>query len=221
MIMKNTKKFFLIAVVIIILTIPIVVLAQNNNNHSYNAVDFKDGTVGIKCSHCNDYYTVNFTDYISYNSKRENYNEYLDVVKYGYINAKDYARLLKEYPEPIEDDGLTHIIVNVNGKSFDAILYDTKAATQFAQMMPITMDMSELNGNEKYYYMNKSLTTSTERIGTIHEGDLLMWGSNCMVLFYDTFNTSYSYTKIGYITDTTGLKEAVGNDDVTVTFNLK
>ena len=49
-------------------------------------------------------------------------------------------------------------------------------------------------------------------------GDLMMYGSKTLVLFYETFSTSYSYTKIGQIDDTEDLTKALGTKNVTVTF---
>ena len=41
-----------------------------------------------------------------------------------------------------------------------------------------------------------------------------------MVLFYQTFATSYFYTKLGYIENLAGLEEAWGQESVKVTFQL-
>ena len=111
--------------------------------------------------------------------------------------------------------------ITVGNKEFTATLYDTEAAKAFAKLLPITLDMSELNGNEKYNNLSTTLPTKTERVGNIHAGDIMLWGNNCIVLFYESFTTPYSYTKIGKIDDVTGLQQAVGRGSVTVTFSLK
>lgn len=74
---------------------------------------------------------------------------------------------------------------------------------------------SELNGNEKYYY----LTTDSNVPDMIHTGDILLFGSSCIVLFYEDFSTSYSYTPIAHIEDINGLKSALGSGNVTIIFN--
>ena len=78
--------------------------------------------------------------------------------------------------------------------------------------------MNELNGNEKYHYLSSSLPTAAYQPGTIHAGDLMLYGNNCVVLFYETFNTSYSYTRIGAIDNPSGLASALGSGDVSVRF---
>ena len=108
--------------------------------------------------------------------------------------------------------------ITVNGKEFSAKFHDTKAAEEFKAMLPLTLDMSELNGNEKYIYLDDRFTTASESVGHINSGDIMLYGSNCVVLFYDSFNTPYSYTRIGYINDPDGLKNAVGRGGVTVEF---
>ncbi len=112
----------------------------------------------------------------------------------------------------------TTMNIKINGENFTAEFYDNKTAQAFADILPLTINMEELHGNEKYYYLDNSLPTDSSNIGEINTGDIMLYGTDCLVLFYDTFNTSYSYTRIGYITDTAGLKDAVGSGSVTITF---
>ncbi|MDE5575877.1 MAG: hypothetical protein K2J11_00625 [Oscillospiraceae bacterium] len=108
--------------------------------------------------------------------------------------------------------------ITVGDKSFTAVLYDNETADAFAEMLPMTLDMSELNGNEKYFYLSDNLPTASERPDKINTGDIMLYGSGCIVLFYDTFNTSYSYTRIGYTEDASGLANALGKGGVSVKF---
>ncbi len=75
-----------------------------------------------------------------------------------------------------------------------------------------SMDMSELNGNEKYYYMSESPSTKAERPGQIKTGDLMLYGSDCIVLFYDMFSTPYTYTPVGYVENPDGLAQALSEE---------
>jgi hypothetical protein len=54
--------------------------------------------------------------------------------------------------------------------------------------------------------------------GNIKEGDLTLYGNNTLVLFYKSFNTSHSYTKLGYVDNPAGLAAALGNGKVVVKF---
>lgn len=46
----------------------------------------------------------------------------------------------------------------------------------------------------------------------------MLYGNNTLVLFYESFDTSYSYTKLGYVDDPAGLDAALGNGNVVVKF---
>ena len=113
----------------------------------------------------------------------------------------------------------TSVIITVNGKEFNAVFYNNETANAFINMMPLTLNMNELNGNEKYYNLSTTLPVNSERVGSIKKGDIMLYGSNCIVIFYESFNTSYSYTKIGYIENTENLSSALGSGSVSVTFN--
>ena len=118
-----------------------------------------------------------------------------------------------------ENTNLSGFNIHIGEDIFYAELYDTAAAEEFTKLLPITIDMSELNGNEKYYYIDEALTTDSKVPDMIHTGDIMLYGSSCIVLFYEDFSTSYSYTPIAHIEDTNGLKSALGSGNVIISFS--
>ena len=111
--------------------------------------------------------------------------------------------------------------IKVGNHTFTAILYNNESADAFKSLLPMTVTMVELNQNEKYTDLSKDLPAKASNPGTIQTGDLMLYGSRTLVLFYKTFSTSYSYTKLGRIDDVKGLTGAVGSGNVTVTFELE
>ncbi|WP_044266638.1 cyclophilin-like fold protein [Bacteroides timonensis] len=114
-----------------------------------------------------------------------------------------------------------HLKITVGTASFSVALENNAAATAFKALLPMTVNMSELNGNEKYYYLSGSLPTASVHPGTIGAGDLMLYGSSCLVLFYETFSTSYNYTRLGRMSDASGLAAALGAGNVSVTFEIQ
>lgn len=112
------------------------------------------------------------------------------------------------------------IEILVNGQSFPAELYDNDSARELASRLPLELEMQELNGNEKYCYLDDSLPAHASRPGKIHAGDLMLFGSDCLVLFYESFSTSYSYTPLGAVENVRGLADALGSGSVQVTLRL-
>lgn len=108
--------------------------------------------------------------------------------------------------------------IKIGGKTFTATLANNPTAMDFRALLPLTIKMNELNNNEKYADLPKSLSISPSVPPGIQTGDLMLYGSRTLVLFYKGFSTSYSYTKIGKIEDVDGLFAALGTGDVTVSF---
>lgn len=104
---------------------------------------------------------------------------------------------------------------------FAITLCDNEAAREFAAMLPLTLDMEELNGNEKHGELPNALSTNTSRPGTIHNGDLLLWGARTAVVFYQPLASPYSYTRLGRVDDPAGLARALGGHAVRVVFSRK
>lgn len=115
----------------------------------------------------------------------------------------------------------TTMNITVGNRTFTATLEDNDTAKALFKQLPLTVDMSELNDNEKYTYLSSNLRADKSTCpGRISEGDLMLYGNNCLVLFYKSFNTSYNYVKLGHIDNTTGLTEAIGSGSVKVTFSV-
>ena len=113
---------------------------------------------------------------------------------------------------------LDAIKISVNGQTFTATLEDNPTTRAFAEKLPLEADMQELNGNEKYFYLNKNLPSNAARVEKISAGDLMLFGDNCVVIFYKNFSTSYSYTRLGKIENSSALAKVLGNGNVRVKF---
>lgn len=110
------------------------------------------------------------------------------------------------------------IKITVNSQLFTATLLDNESAKAFKKMLPLTINMTELNGNEKYFDLPMTLPANAVTGNNINVGDLSLYGNKVLVLFYKSFHTSYSYTKLGYVDNPEALAEALGNGNVVVTF---
>lgn len=119
-------------------------------------------------------------------------------------------------PNPPTDNNSMKI--SIGNSTFTATLVANATAMAFKAMLPITLNMSDFNNNEKVCSLPSGLTTAASNPGTIHTGDIMLYGSNSLVLFYERFSTSYRYTRIGQIDNVAGLKAALGSGNVTIKF---
>ena len=112
------------------------------------------------------------------------------------------------------------INIQVGNKSFNARLVDNETTRALIEQFPLTISMGDLNQNEKYYYFDQPLPRHSETVSQINSGDLMLFGSDCLVLFYESFSTSYNYTRLAKIEDTSSLKDTLGSGHVEITISL-
>ncbi len=117
------------------------------------------------------------------------------------IQDVDKNNEVNDVVEDESEDNETVATINVviDGKNYIANLENNETVLEFLKMLPLTLHMSELNGNEKYYYLDNTLPTNFVNPENIEAGDIMLYGDDCLVIFYESFKTSYSYTKIGHI----------------------
>ncbi len=56
--------------------------------------------------------------------------------------------------------------------------------------MPLTLNISDLNGSEKYYNLSDTLPVNSEKAGNIKKGNIMLYGNNCIVIFYERHHTA-------------------------------
>ena len=116
--------------------------------------------------------------------------------------------------ETINKEEVSSVKVIINEKEYILNLEDNETVDKFLELLPSDFNMTELNGNEKYINLDTTLPTDSMYPKHINAGDVMLYGNNCLVIFYKSFDTSYSYTKIGHIDNLPDL----GNDDITIRF---
>ena len=112
-----------------------------------------------------------------------------------------------------EEEFMDKVNITINNKEYILELEDTKTTREFLNILPLNITMEELNGNEKYIYLENRFTTNSSVPEIINKGDVMLYRNNCLVIFYKTFTTTYSYTKIGHINNL----EEMDGDNITVT----
>jgi hypothetical protein len=113
-----------------------------------------------------------------------------------------------------------HMWMTFGTHRFAVTLEDSPTARAFVALLPVTLEMPDLNGNEKHVRLPRPLPTAAVRPGTISAGDVMLYGSDTLVVFYETFISSYSYTRIGRIPESAGLAKALGPDSQRITFTV-
>ena len=111
-------------------------------------------------------------------------------------------------------------ILSVGGQEFTIVLEDNEAARALVGRFPLSLEMADLHGNEKYTYLEQPLPTASYQPGQIKAGDFMLFGDDCLVVFYESFSSGYSYTRLGAIEDPAGLARALGEGPVSVQLTL-
>lgn len=105
-----------------------------------------------------------------------------------------------ETPETPET-GERKVKVTIDGREFDATLYDTPAANALYDMLPLELTFEDFNGIEKIAYMDNELPTEGEPDEFDPDvGDLCLyapWGN--LSIFYKDFRNSNGLISLGHM----------------------
>ena len=126
----------------------------------------------------------------------------------------------EESSRPQDSTSAQTVELHIGESVFSVELADTGAAGEFAGLLEqgdLTLTLEDYAGFEKVGPLGQTLTASDSRI-TAEPGDIMLYQGSQIVLFYG--NNTWAYTRIGRLTDCTGLEEALGSGSVTVRFTL-
>lgn len=206
------KKIAIICIFFIIILIAIIIgwnIMHSNQNENFNETNTQNN---INVSNT-DNIVVNESQ-ISENSESIEENNSENRIANSEETIEEGSENMNNQSEDIK------INLIVNDKTFTATLNRNQTVNELISMFPMTLHMSDLHANEKYNYLSSTLTTNSSMPGRIYAGDIKLFGNDCLVVFYDSFSTSYSYTDLGRVDDVEGFVSELGRGDVTITFEL-
>ena len=130
-----------------------------------------------------------------------NYNSKLNIKDGKRFNSSDSDEVIMEFINKYQviNNEVSTMKAIINNKEYVINLESNETVNSLIKLLPIEITMNELNGNEKYIYLDNTLPTNSYNPNRINAGDVMLYGNNCLVIFYKSFDTSYSYTKIGHI----------------------
>ncbi|MGT2715837.1 cyclophilin-like fold protein [Streptococcus respiraculi] len=107
------------------------------------------------------------------------------------------------------EQAIRDITIQIGREQFRVSLEGNQATRELVALLteaPMTIDVSDYAGFEKVGSLGRLLTSSDQKM-TTQNGDIVLYNSRQLVLFYGS--NTWSYTKIGSVTDKEGWKQAL------------
>lgn len=126
--------------------------------------------------------------------------------------------------QPLKQEYVMHqhvISLRINNQVFDLQLENNPTAQSFANLLPLDLAMKDHLNNEKFATLPNALPTKDKTAEQIYVGDVMLYQGDTIVIFYESFRSSYRYTKIGQISNADTLKQTLGRGNVQVKWEAK
>ena len=122
---------------------------------------------------------------------------------------------------PKEDDNMKSLELKIDDTTVDVTWLDNSSVNALKEVAKdgLTINMSKYGGFEQVGSIGSTLPSADTRI-TTSPGDIVLYSSNQIVIFYGS--NTWSYTKLGHINlSKSSLTDLLGDEDVTITLTLK
>lgn len=121
------------------------------------------------------------------------------------------------------DQEESELILTVGGKQVQVDWEDNPSVRELKELVrkgPLTIEMSMYGGFEQVGPLGTTLTSNDAEM-TTSAGDIVLYSSDQIVIFYGS--NSWSYTRLGHITNqsTSGMVDLLGNGDVAITLGIR
>jgi hypothetical protein len=113
------------------------------------------------------------------------------------------------------------LTLKINDIEVDVIWTDNDSVRALKNLAKdgLTINMSKYGGFEQVGYIGSTLPSADTRI-TTNPGDIVLYSSNQIVIFYDS--NTWSYTKLGHINlSKSELIDLLGDEDAVITLSLE
>ncbi|MGI6360439.1 MAG: cyclophilin-like fold protein [Acholeplasmatales bacterium] len=113
------------------------------------------------------------------------------------------------------------LVLKIDNTEVDVFWADNASVTALKELAKggLTINMSKYGGFEQVGSLGTSITSADTRITTT-AGDIVLYSSNQIVIFYDS--NTWAYTKLGHINlSKSELVDLLADEDVTITLSLK
>lgn len=132
--------------------------------------------------------------------------------------AADESAAVQGSAAGVEGEAVESMLATVDGQELAVTLDDNETARAFAALLPLELEMRDVNGNEEFAALADPLPSHASAPGRIEAGDLMLYGDDGVVLFYESFDSPYSYTRLGRVDDPSALAALADAASVHATF---
>ena len=114
------------------------------------------------------------------------------------------------------------VLLTLNKREFSVTLEDTKTSRKLQNMLPLEFDMFDLDGAQKYVFLQDAMPTNPESLKKIEVGDVLLYEDRCLSLFYRPCCSNYRYTILGKVDEPAPLEATLsGRSSVVATLRRR